>query len=180
MKIYMFFRIVKGLTPILYAFTNDKEYYDAFKNERDMNKFIIQKKEIKDDDYDKFADKYKGCVLGRRGYLTKPPSSDYLGKRYHLKIVSTWDEEMTSYMQSESVYHFLSKYTDPIASYFNKDLLKALNTLGYFNVMKFTNPELNFLDGIHLRDKLMDIDYEVDMFSVFNSLYGNTFRKDIK
>jgi hypothetical protein len=176
----MFYRITKGLTPILYAFTNDKELYQAFKEERDMKKFIIQKKEIKEDEYKKFADKYRGCVLGRRGYLTKPPSSDYLGKRYHLKIVSTWDEEMQSYIQGESVYHFLREYIDPIATYFNTDILKALNTLGYFNVMKFVTPELNFLDGVIDRENFLSFDYDVDAFSVFNALYGNTFKKNLK
>lgn len=183
MKLYLFFKNVEGLAPTMYAFTNDKKLYKEFKEERNMKIFVETIQEVTKEEFHEFENKYKGYQLGRRGYITKPSSSNPLKYKTYVYIVSTYDEEMQTYIKSDEVSNLLMKYTDTISMYFNDELLEALETLGYFKILKMNYGPLPFLDGVSNGEELLTFgglfpDCDPDMLSIFITLFGYTMNKE--
>lgn len=184
MKLYLFYKKIEGLEPSLYAYTDDKDLYKEFKKDRDMNIFEVKKLEVTEEQFLFYENKYRGYVLGRRGYQTSPSSSNSLQKRDHVFIVSTYKEEMDTYMKSDDITSFLYKYTNSLSFDVNEELMNALNTLGYYKVMKMGNSDsLPFLEGVfptlNYNLSINDLFKEIkpDMLFIFVKLFGYTMKK---
>jgi len=155
MKVYIFYRKYDtGLVPSIYAYTMDKNIFEEFKKVRNMDKFIINKIDMSEDEAEEFERKYRRYLLGYRYYETYDRSmidgiSNNLAKRT-VKIVSTEFEEEEVYSQFETMLALeFGKITLDV-SVFNEEIKKALIDLGYYDLFKFYTAKFNiFMEGFH-------------------------------
>jgi len=174
MKIYLIYKIYEALTPILYAFTEDKNILNDFKSERNMNIFKVKEKTIDKENFERMRISHHDYLLGRKSYITKALSSYSLTTS--VKIVSTDAEEFSVFVQSDRIGKILGKYTDPIfGEIVNDKIMKELNNLYYYSVIRYGDEECIVAAGA---TPLNDYLYNIDQLSVFMMLYGDTMVVD--
>ena len=75
MKIYLYYfkdsNESRSLEPVLYAYTNSKEYSERFKEFRNMNKFKEVIRNISKDEYVDFTRTYSNQQLTKTQFITK-------------------------------------------------------------------------------------------------------------
>ena len=180
MTVYFIYKHGKNIdTPYLYAITDNKRIKDKFFRERKKSMFKSIEKDMDKNLYKKFLSEHKSYELWRRGFETSSP--DGLGKKAHIFLIATAYEEMNVVTQNDRVIMEIGKYTDEIARTFNKDLLKALNKLYYFEIYKFCNSDFYGCNDYFVRGVIpfKSEDFCIDSFSVFLFLYGDTLDKKV-
>lgn len=183
MNVYFIYRHGKHVAePYLYAVTDKKELKDSFLLERKKSMFIAKKKDIDKSEYKHFIAEHSGYVLGRRGFETSTSSSSF--NRTHVYLTATAREEMDVYVNADRAVLEVGKYTKEYSRCFNSNILRALDTLHYFEIYKFrNNEEFHYDDYFVAGVTQFSLDsgaYVVDGFTVFMFLYGETIdRKEI-
>lgn len=176
MTVYFIYKHSDGLEPYLYAITDKKDLRDSFFQERKKSMFISKKKEITKDKYTIICSRYSQYILGRKGYKTKSFSS--LNDTEIVYLVSTNKEESSIIEKEDKVFLHIGQFTDEDAKYFNDEILKALDTLMYFDMYKYTNLMYNIDDYFTSGICIMPDKYKLDEFGVFLYLFGNTLDKE--
>ena len=176
--IYFIYKNDKVFEPFLYAITDNKKYAKSFLKERKKSMFVCKEKYVSDKEYKDIFSKHSGYLLNRRGFLTKSYNNSLKGTEIAY-LTTTNKEEMDVYLKADSVMQMLCKYTDNISYAFNNELLNALNTLHYFEILKFKEEKTSYIDDflscIHDIDMRSCFgDFKMDELSVFLYLYGNT------
>ena len=160
-------------SPFLYAVTDKKYLKKSFMEERKKSMFTAIEKIISKEEFLEFCKHHSKYLLGRRGFRTNSPSS--FNNDAIVYLTATDYEEMDVVTKEDCVFLEIGRYTDEEAKVFNKDILKALNILHYFEIYKFVNDNHceydYFVRGV---DKFTSENYKIDNFGVFLYLYGNT------
>ena len=178
--------------PLLYAITDSKVLYKLFKSQRDMDKFIIEKCEMKESDALHFlggCDSY--CKLKDRKYNTRDEDEDSDDITMPISIVSTEFESENSVTLSDGLWGLL-KIRYP-ADIFNEEYYKVLQRLWYAKVSNLfrNNKSIILTNSVDVIGQIIDYsEYEtamtdaidvkdqfiIDEFQVFMFLYGGTFK----
>ena len=158
MTLYLFYKkSPEGFDndPILYAFTNDKDFANKFKKYRNMNKFIFRKETgVSKSEYNKFSSQWHKCELINGQFYTR---GDILSKRVPVSVLCTCKEEETVLINSDRMWdEYIDRFFD--TSVINDKYLNALNKLLYFKFYGF----------FKLRPKY-DVD---DFYEPYYSAYG--------
>ena len=188
MKLYLMYIKLKELEPYLYAYTNNKDYYKRFKNERNEKLFTIKEKEVSKESYYDFAKKHKNLNLKECLFETyKDIDDEYT--RDVISLVCTYNEESSVILNFEYISGEISKSTSEVALSFNSGIVDALNTLYYFDFLKQKiNRRVNeyndtwfgssYLDGINEMDE-SPIGYNYDYLAIFIKMYGYTLKNSV-
>ena len=179
-------------SPMLYAITDSKPLYKLFKSQRDMDKFIIEKCEMKESDALCFmGGKDSYCKLKDRKYNTRDEDEESEDLVTPISIISTEFESENSVTLSDGLWGLLKiKYP---ADIFNEEYYKVLQRIWYAKVANLFRNEKSIIltNSIDVIGQIIDysefesamtdaIDIKsqfiVDEFQVFMFLYGGTFR----
>ena len=167
-------------SPFLYAFTEKKNLKDTFLEERKKDMFICKKHDITEKEYKELKSNHGSSLyLTRKGFRT----SHTIGEMDIVYMTIILGEDMDVFTNSDKVISEIAKYTDPISRSFNKELLKALDTLEYFNIQKFSSTPTDedwFLRGVgdYASFDFKGADIRIDEFSLFLYFFGNTIDYD--
>ena len=178
MTVYFIYKNDKINAPFLYAITDNKKLKNSFMKERKKSLFVVKEKEMEKEEFKeilKFHDKY---LLGRHGFETKHVSSNKFEKSTNVFLTTTRYEEMDVFTKSDKVILEIGRLTHEYAKCFNTKMLKALDTLHYFEIYKFKNDVFEdydyFVDGV---EPFSINNNRIDSLGVFLYLYGNTLSK---
>lgn len=178
--------------PLLYAITDSKVLYKLFKSQRDMDKFIIEKCEMKESEALYFlGGKDSYCRLKDRKYNTRNEDDESDEIVTPISIVSTEFESENSVTLSDGLWGLL-KLRYP-ADIFDEDYYKPLQRLWYAKVanlfrngksiiltnsidvigqtMDFTEYDKVMTDALDIKEQFI-----IDEFQIFMFLYGGTFK----
>lgn len=166
----------------LYAFTNKKSLYKAFKETRDIkNSFILIKSEMTDEEYVEFANTSNGNMLSTYSFIHFP--ARYEDEPIDVKIVCTWNEK-----------EFVQAFLDDGMSEINEDIsydtfpfifqnkyIKTLSMLQYIGFWKMHGRPQVFREFIRddEYEQYMDCSYpsvSFDELNVFIYLFKNTLK----
>lgn len=137
MKVYLFYIFADGFNeshvPILYAYTNNKEYAKRFRETRNMDIFIEDVKHVDKSEYNELTMNFhnRGSMLVETKLLTS-----HKHELTKVNMIMTQHEEDVCILKTDDVFEELAKYTSIQAVCFNDDVIDALNTLYYFDIMK--------------------------------------------
>lgn len=171
--------------PSLFAFTNNKERYEEFVEERNMDMFYVKKKDVDKSFYNKFLNHNKPHELAYQELYTRNQFDPT--KKTKIRILSTWKEVENIVLQSDMVFKEMAKYISPSIYTINTSFLESLNDLGYIDVCRFmcySFPDnlSTLFDGLQIDYDYDDrIYYEVsnidyDEFALFMFFNGYTFK----
>ncbi len=179
MKIWLIYLKMDGLTPMLYAFTNNKDYYKEFKSERNKNVFKYEEKEVSKDEYYSFANKHRNINL-KPAYFETCNETKYDYVRNVVKLMCTYNEESSVLINYDYINHEISKSTDELALLCNTKVLQALDDLYYFDFLKqkmerygYTSDLSYMLNGRDMEFNESPIDYSYDYLMIFIKRYGH-------
>ena len=147
----------------LYGYTDNKEYSKLFKEQRDMNKFIVIKKEISKEEVNFLAREYPKEYLIKKTLKTK--SSGMGSKIVDYDLVMTRYEELmiqTISYKVTTVDIFVSTWMDP--KIFDDKYYSALKTIGY-------NYHFNILNNCD-KEERKNNKFQPDLLSTFIRHYG--------
>lgn len=169
MKIYGYHLVNTGLTPTLYAITNQKDLAKRFEKEREMTKF---KKTVLEDcskeDWLFYANKYRSQILRECSIRTR---SDFNAcGRKTLEILCTCEEEERSVLGEKYVIKRLSQNFNVDSGFFKMSHVKSLSALSYF-AMEY-NPMME--------SSTLSFDesgFALDELNIFLELFGETYKE---
>ena len=160
----------------LYAITSDKKKAKKFMEQRDMDVFIMQVSDVSKDEWSKFANQNRGCVLDHEKLHTKTGkvNKDGTDETMKVRILMPYSEKI--YLDSmvddadnpqfmEKVFEKESKkikFPFPLIS--TEEVQDALMVLGYFDFYNWYSS--NPMDGFE--EALSDNGYVVDPFRVLH------------
>ena len=183
-KAYLIYKHGDGLTPRLYAFTEDKNMAKRFMNQRKESMFICKKKELTKNELNELKLKHGSSLLLReRGFKTEID-----GIKSVTMIIVTEEEDMKVHLYGDDILaKELSKKIDPVSITFNGKLLKALDECMYFYFMKsifhenyvYQESIMDFLAGIDQDEPIEYIlyKYHIDELALFIKLFGYMMKK---
>lgn len=178
-KVYFIYKNDKINSPSLYAITDKKDLKNSFMKERKKSLFVVKERELNKDEYNEIMKSSRSYLLGRRGFVTKP-SSGYstLKERCEVYLTATSKEEMDVFIKTDAVMLEVSKYTDEVSEVFNTKLMKALNTLKYYDLLAYRNNVYNTYSYFTqpLESTISSSDFKIDELGVFLYFYGYTLK----
>lgn len=160
---------------LLYAYTDNKEYAKMFKEQRDMNKFFVVKREIDKDEVNYLAKDFMREYLIKKEVKTKSRGIGSKTIKYDLILTST-EEHMINHISSKILivdsmcYAWLNPYI------FNNEYLSALAVIGF----KEKFDMMNNLDSVINRENKMGTNIQADLLSTFIKEYGFLLASDKK
>lgn len=189
MTLYLFYKKSPkefDTNPILYAFTNNKDFASDFKKYRNMNKFIFRKEtDISKSEYNSFSSKWHKCELTLGQFYTR---GEVFGKRIPVTVLCTYREEETVLINSDRLWE---QYSDRFfdANIINNKYLSALNNLLYFKFYGFfkLRPKYDVSDFYEpyytaygpptdfILSEIQD-GYDYDDLRLFLRFFGDTFK----
>ena len=195
MKIYMFYfrdkDVNRRLEPVLYAYTNSKEFAERFKEYRNMDKFICYERELTKEQFKDVTRTHPSQQLTETEFVTKDP--EFPTKKMNVSIVCTWDEEKAVILESEdSVFRLFEKQMfDP--SMLNMDIKGILYKFGFFTIYQYLynnmyiyNPlEGSEYTGVFFKDAIAGDtirpvanmqNIHADQLAMFIHLFGGTVK----
>lgn len=150
----------------LYAFTNKKKLYKEFKEERNMDNFIIIKNDIDKEDFADFAECNRNAYIEKSTLKVK----DENGKVYDMDFATTTYENIV--IDEMDIEYIMGSPADFMPYLiFNDEIVKALKVLNYPFFYKL-------ITGVALEEKYDDYD-QVDVtnndFEILCSQFSGTF-----
>lgn len=175
---YFIYEKRNDLTSTLYSFTTSRDLIDRFIEERDMDLFVIKKRDIKKKEYKLFERDHSGIELMVGKFKTKIDNGDRYVRK-DIEIVCTYNEEAEPYINQEKIFKEISKTISFESRFMKKEIIEALHTLCYFYFYKYKSDIFNlsdsFVDG--LDNGITGYNFELDAFGVFMLYHGYTMRK---
>lgn len=164
----------------LYALTNDKKLAKEFIRERDMDKFILRKSKMDNDEYVSFANQNSSSVLSSYDYVSYDKDDSF--KERDIRIVSTWNEkEIVMGVIEESVASMESVKYISFPFMFSEKYYKALDDLCYVSFWKLNGNVSNYMEYMTEEEIESTDDYSFpelrfDEVSVFIYIHGYTMK----
>lgn len=187
MKIWFIYKLTEmnDPTPFLYAYTTKKYLVDMFKEERNMDLFVVKKKDITKEQYAQFQKDHHNLELGRRGFYTS--SSHSLSSKQVVYITATKSEEFDVFVNTDTIILELGKSISPYSNAFNRELSESLSNIFYFAIKEFTESTEYFLIGDESQYQYdtftfndTNFDFDFDELEVFIYLFGKTMKVSTK
>ena len=187
MKISMIYKkyidfIVNETQTSLYGFTKSKKLIKEFKEERDMNLFVILEKHISEEEYVDFSIKSNDMEIKYYDLYTKGFASN---KKRIIQVLSNWNELEASHIHGmDLLIHELSKYMTSRVYSLKDKYIDALNVLSYMVIYSHCyKVKSSFMDGFYLEEdgttRTMDDlfhDIDCDEYALYLYFYGNTYK----
>ena len=151
---------------LLYAYTDNKEYAEIFKNQRDMEKFFIKKREIEKDEVNYLAKEFTREYLIKKEVKTKVGGigSDIID--YTLILTKTEDYTIQSTAHKVLMADiWISTWINPYI--FKEEFVDALNNIGFVDRYNMTNVKISN----RIIDKMGE-NIQPDYLSTFIRHYG--------
>ena len=184
MKVWLYYIKLKGLTPALYAYTNNKQYHNKFEKERNNEIFIVKEKEVTKQDFYNFSARHSNLNLKSCLFETYTEEEDGY-KRNIVELVCTYNEESSVILNFEYINKEVAKATSEVAMSFNNEVMSALNKLYYYDFLKqkmYNEDYINmleynktYLDGINNMSDT-PFGYSYDYLNIFIKMYGYTLK----
>lgn len=151
----------------LYAFTASKKLYKEFKNERNMDNFIILKTDVDKEDYVDYAESHRDAMIDK-AYL---PVKDDDGKVHDVAFAITSYEQIVI---DDMDVEYLFGGPDSFVPYqiFNKDIIKALKVLEYPFFYKIITGKSIGGNG----DDYDEVEVRNNDFEILYTQFSGTFR----
>ena len=189
MKVYKFFKVPPKDEDnidlerkyVLYAITNNREYAERFKEDRNMKKFIIKThKGVSKEEYIEMCNNDRGAVLELNTLTTVFDDNHTSNNSVEKKVLMTyWErqliEEPNTLLDNE---HFWAKMPFPLI--FKTKYIKTLEVFQYINYYKLmTSPYLPYGMSERLNEHGDDTDYSapsilLDEVSLFIQIIQDT------
>lgn len=160
-------------SPFVYAVSPTKKLAKDFISSRRVDLFKMKKSTLDDKEFYHYMNKYSKMRLSR-----EPLHSSIDGVPRTITVVLTSNELFHVLVQSDKVTENIGKCTDANTFVLKDKYLQSLNTLHYFQIMRFGSSLMDepvlvrnfFKNDLSLEDTEKDIPY--DEFNVFTFLYG--------
>ena len=192
MKIYMFYfkdtNETRSLEPILYAYTNSKEYAERFREFRNMDKFKEVIRNISKYEYVDFSRSYSNQQLTKTQFITK--NRDFGNKKTKVEIVCTWEEEKNTILSGDDFIFSLFKDVIFNPSLLSTDIQGMLYKMGFFTMYQYLYQRMYIFEplegpeysGVFFKDSISGDfpheynkgDFQIDQLEVFLHLYAGT------
>lgn len=157
---YRYFIFYKKSDGGIYAYTDTKEYYKKFKEQRNMKYFLYEKKDLTKEQVSELAREYNDRIM-------EPCSLKYYddGKIYSMKMILTKMEKITIMNESSDLLACgIYQYAWIPPEIFNDEIIESLEVLNYTKCHKLIKHGNNFFD----------IFTEVDELGIFLRQFGDT------
>lgn len=186
MKVSIFFLIKNSMgeyleSPLFYAYSDDKDMIESFRDTRDMNSFHEEIKEISKNDFLQFSKTYAKYRLIKGSFITKG-GNEYIRKQI-VSMTVTSNEEQTVYLKQESIFLMIANKAFDI-SIFKSKYIKDICKFDYPTFFKYQltsyGAPLEFISNDMSNNINFDQyynDFHVDTFSIFMDLYGTTIKE---
>ena len=126
-KTYKYYIFYKRSDGDIYAYTDNKEYYKKFKEQRNMKNFIYKKKELTGEQVSELAREYNNGILENCSLKY----SDN-GKISHIKMIITKMEKFAIMNESSDLLACgIYQYAWIPPEIFNDEIIKSLKILNY-------------------------------------------------
>ena len=182
MKIFMIYKKYNENQISIYGFTKSKKLIKEFKEERDMNLFVILEKHITENEYVDFSIKFNEMEIKHYDLYTKGFTSN---KKRIIQVLSNWNEIETAHIHGmDLLIHELTKYMTPRVYTLKDTYIDALNVLSYMVIYSHCYMKhSSFMDGFYLKedgttDTMDDLfhDIDCDEYALYLYFYGNTYK----
>ena len=160
----------------LYAVTNNKKYAKKFMSERNMKLFQVKCSDIPKEEFLKFGNENRGCLLDYKEFITKKINSKNEYTHTTVKVLTTEYEWQSC--DSDIVLNDILIDTDwtaavPYKIYKDK-IIKSLRVLEYVSSYKLYSYDSSLIDPED--DDYSAPDMWVDELGTFLRIYGETFK----
>lgn len=179
--LYLFYRIRDNRdsdlysTPLLYAWTIKKRDMKMFKDQRDMEVFLMKSKKIDKDDekFRKFSLDNNQTMLTKRDMYTKSKINDQ--NKCIISVLCTWNELQRVYTHEDTIYAELSKYLTNSYEYLQDKLRISLNKIAYRDVRDFMLASKfgGYFESVNKDDQ---VDLDIDEFQMYMYFNGVTYK----
>lgn len=170
MKVYLFYKSIPDLEPVLYGFSSDKLRAAIFKLYRPKLAQVV--KDISKKEYNEMRDSLKGKEIIPHEFET---ASDHFGKMKVAQI-ATEDEVINIILhKDELVLRELSKHTLPL-ELFRPEVRKYLKELDMHIVNRY-GEQVQIYPGDY--EELPKLSFRVDELGLFVQLYGDMMNDKI-
>lgn len=126
MKIWMIYKKIPCLLPMLYGFTDKKKIVKLFKEQYNRERFSIIEHEVTKEEWYKINSDQGNRILRVRGLKT----SDPFGNISTIDIVMTEYDDMQLMIESDNILDYISKSLNTIQCYAHLLKNDILNQLG--------------------------------------------------
>lgn len=184
MKVYKFYKINplhREDIPVLYAFTNKKDYANQFRKERDMSIFECIVSHMTKKEYEYYLSKFRIRELAMNGYYTKIPESS---KRVTVKVLTTYHEQEQACILSDQIIDEIGKHLfNP--KIFESKYLYALNMVRFVDFYVFYRSGYRetydyFYNGMEIPKQQLDgsspLKVDFDELGLLLKFFGYTFK----
>lgn len=179
-KVYLIYEIIDSDVPYLFGYCKNKDDIDRFKEERNMDYYIIKELKIsKEEIMTKRIPELK-----RRGLKTFNKEF-WENDVVYLELTSK-EEMETCLLKTDWIINEISKFTHEWVRVLNESSLNILNELCYFHF--YSNKLINegirddgFVNSDSFSTDILSDNYKLDELGIFIKLYGykmkNKWRK---
>ena len=126
MKVWMVYKKIPCLSPMLYGFTNEKEIIKLFKKQYNLSRFNIIEHDIDKKIWYQLNTKYPNNIMRVRGLKT-------LNSQNHastVDIVMTERDDMQLFLESDKILDYLASPVKTIRDYSHLLRSSVLNSVG--------------------------------------------------
>ena len=172
--------------PILYAYTDNKEFAKEFESQRDHDNFFLIKKHITKSEFEEYNKTIRNLKIQKCSFYTK---SFVYGRRVPVQVLSTWKEEDTILHNGDNFWAEFEKYLFD-CKIFKSEYIRALEKLnfvkfyGFYRIKSFYNCDDFYepyytsfgpVDGL-ISEELRS-SYQYDDLQLFLHFFGHLFNK---
>ena len=168
MKVYFFYRMIKGLEPALSAFTKDEEKAKLFNLIR--SGYYLKEKKCTEDEYNEFYDTHRDFAIDLHAFRTST------GFRKYSVILPVTGYEIKEIIlhKDDLVLRELQRFVVLPIELFTESLRKALHELGWDTANKFSEVTRNDYGRVDMENEHLK-DFEVDELGLFLCLHKDSF-----
>lgn len=153
--------------PLLYAMTDNKDFYKEFIRQRNMDLFKITKKDLTEEEESDFFKHHSSYYLKDYSYADGDKSS--------YTIVSSLQEySHVVHSETEAAYEIARSFKKSYHNLLSDEMKSAMKNMMYDEVCMY----VDFVDKYYLSsDMMMSEDrprFDTSAFRIFLYLYGNT------
>lgn len=153
---------------LLYAYTDNKEYFEIFKSQRDMNKFFMMKKDINREEVNHLAKNFSREYLLKKEIKTKLKG---IGSEiiYYNLIMTKTEENMIQSISSKALLIDIWKCAQVNPYIFEDNYMEMLDVIGFKQKFDLMN---NYDTKKNKDTDNLSIDCYPDLLSTFIREYG--------
>ena len=169
MKVYLFYRLYRGLEPTLYAYTNDKIKAGIFKQTR--KNFYAKEKDVSKKEWKQFQSESRDMALTAHEFVTKAD----IGIQKVLQVCTERELKTILLDKEKLLINELNRYQFPVEIFAPEIRELIEKVLRYTEVSNYFE-KLMVYPGDMIEEEHPFQKYKLDELGIFLMLYGNTMR----